>query len=436
MGPFLNVTAKVSLLWVFDNIHGENCKSRAKLSIFVASTVSLINTSVLVNTYPEKITEAFVYVFGKNPSFVVRAPGRINLIGEHTDYNNGFVLPAAIDKAIYLAIAPRTDRLCKLYAADLDDTYEFSVDKLEKSPKSWANYLIGIVSELRKDGHLAGNGFEVAFGGDVPNGAGLSSSAAVESGMGFGLSHLFDWKVNRLELALAAQRTEHNFAGVKCGIMDMFASIHGKAGSVIRLDCRDLSYEYFPFDLTHYKIVLCNSGVKHTLADSAYNTRRQECEQGVELLKPFYPGIESLRDVSLAQVESHRGDLPENVYRRCRYVTGEIERVVAACEDLEKGDLGAFGQKMYATHEGLSKDYEVSCEELDFLVEQARQLPADEVLGSRLMGGGFGGCTISLVKVEAIDRFIKAMETAYAECYQRKLATYVVTITNGVEIVV
>ncbi|AEI50879.1 galactokinase [Runella slithyformis] len=391
---------------------------------------------MLANTYPEKITDAFVHVFGKNPSFAVRAPGRINLIGEHTDYNNGFVLPAAIDKAIYLAIAPRTDRLCKLYAVDLDDAYEFSVDKLEKSPKSWANYLIGIISELAGDGHLVGNGFEVAFGGDVPNGAGLSSSAAVESGMGFGLSHLFDWKVNRLELALAAQRTEHNFAGVKCGIMDMFASIHGKAGSVIRLDCRDLSYEYFPFDLTHYKIVLSNSGVKHTLADSSYNTRRQECEQGVEVLKSFYPGIESLRDVSPVQVETHRADLPDNVYRRCRYVTGEIERVLAACEDLDKGDLAAFGQKMYATHDGLSKDYEVSCEELDFLVDFARQLPTEEVLGSRLMGGGFGGCTISIVKVEAIDRFIKAMESAYFGRYQRKLATYVVTITNGVEIAV
>ncbi|WP_428660866.1 galactokinase [Runella sp.] len=388
-----------------------------------------------MNTYPHKITEAFRAIFGKNPSFIVRAPGRINLIGEHTDYNNGFVLPAAIDKAIYFAVCPRTDRLCKLYAADLDDAYEFSVDKPVKSSKSWANYLIGMVSELRKDGHVIGNGFEVAFGGDVPNGAGLSSSAAVESGMGFALSYLFDLKVSRLDLALTAQRTEHNFAGLQCGIMDMFASIHGKANSVIRLDCRDLSFEYFPFDLSHYKIVLCNSGVKHTLAESAYNTRRQECEEGVAKLKQFYPTIDSLRDVTLAQVESHQGDLTDNVFRRCRYVTGEIERVVAACEDLKKGDLAAFGQKMYATHEGLSKDYEVSCEELDFLVEQARQLPLEDVLGSRLMGGGFGGCTISIIKVEAVDGFIEAMKSAYADQYKRSLATYVVTITDGVGII-
>ncbi|NBB18863.1 galactokinase [Runella sp. CRIBMP] len=388
-----------------------------------------------VNTYPDKIADAFVHVFGKKPSFIVRAPGRINLIGEHTDYNNGFVLPAAIDKAIYFAIAPRTDRLCKLYAADLDDAYEFAVDKPLKSSKSWANYLIGMVSELGANGHVIDKGFEVAFGGDVPNGAGLSSSAAVESGMGFALSKMFALNVPSLELALTAQRAEHNFAGLQCGIMDMFASIHGQENAVIRLDCRDLSFEYFPFDLSHYKIVLCNSGVKHTLAESAYNTRRLECEEGVAILKEFYPTIESLRDVTLAQVENHRAVMPDNVYRRCRYVTAEIERVVAACEDLQKGDLAAFGQKMYATHEGLSKDYEVSCDELDFLVQQAHQLPVEDVLGSRLMGGGFGGCTISIVKTEAVDRFIESMSLAYANQYQRSLGTYVVTITDGVGVV-
>ena len=387
-----------------------------------------------MNSYPQKITDAFLSIFGKNPTFIVRAPGRINLIGEHTDYNEGFVLPAAIDKAIYFAITPRTDKVAKLYAADLDDTYEFSVDHPVKSTKSWANYLIGMVSELQAAGNAIGKGFEVAFGGDVPNGAGLSSSAAVESGMGFALSTLFDLKVSPLELALTAQRAEHHFAGLQCGIMDMFASIHGKKNAVIRLDCRDLSYAYFPFDLSHYKIVLCNSGVKHTLAESAYNTRRQECEQGVAMLQAFYPAIHSLRDVTLAQVENHKAVLPDNVYRRCRYVTGEIERVVTACEDLQKGDLAAFGQKMYQTHEGLSKDYEVSCEELDFLVEQARLLPIAEVLGSRLMGGGFGGCTITIVKADAVARFIGTMTEAYANRYQLNLPTYVVAITDGVGI--
>lgn len=380
--------------------------------------------------YSEKIVEDFQQIFGKTPSFVVRAPGRINLIGEHTDYNNGFVLPAAIDKAIYFAIAPRIDRLCKVYAADLNDAFEFSLDSLNKCPKSWANYLIGVTSELITDGYVIPTGFEVAFGGDVPNGAGLSSSAAVESGMGWALSELFGLAIPRLQLALVAQRAEHHFAGLQCGIMDMFASIHGKANSVIRLDCRDLTFEYFPFDFENYQLVLCNSGVKHTLADSAYNTRRQECEEGVAILQQFYPTIASLRDVSLAQVEAHKADFSENVYRRCRYVTGEIERVVGACEDLQRGDLVAFGKKMYETHTGLSEDYEVSCVELDFLVAQTVAL--NEVLGARLMGGGFGGCTINIVETAQVNSFIEKMTVAYREQFNKKLVCHVVGITEGV----
>ena len=383
-----------------------------------------------MNLYSDKIAEDFQQIFGKTPSFVVRAPGRINLIGEHTDYNDGFVLPAAIDKAIYFAIAPRTDHTCKVYAADLNDTFEFSLDALNKCPKSWANYLIGVTSELIVEGYTIPSGFEVAFGGDVPNGAGLSSSAAVESGMGWALSELFGFTIPRLQLALVAQRAEHHFAGLQCGIMDMFASIHGKANSVIRLDCRDLTFEYFPFDFENYQLVLCNSGVKHTLADSAYNTRRQECEQGVSILQRFYPNIASLRDVSLAQVEAYKADFPENVYRRCRYVTGEIERVVSACEDLKRGDLVAFGEKMYETHSGLSKDYEVSCVELDFLVEQT--VPLNEVLGSRLMGGGFGGCTINIVETSQVNSFIEKMTVAYQKRFGKKLVSHVVGITEGV----
>ena len=383
-----------------------------------------------MNLYSDKIAEDFQQIFGKTPSFVVRAPGRINLIGEHTDYNHGFVLPAAIDKAIYFAIAPRTDHTCKVYAADLNDTFEFSLDALNKCPKSWANYLIGVTSELIVEGYTIPSGFEVAFGGDVPNGAGLSSSAAVESGMGWALSELFGFTIPRLQLALVAQRAEHHFAGLQCGIMDMFASIHGKANSVIRLDCRDLTFEYFPFDFENYQLVLCNSGVKHTLADSAYNTRRQECEQGVSILQRFYPNIASLRDVSLAQVEAYKADFPENVYRRCRYVTGEIERVVSACEDLKRGDLVAFGEKMYETHSGLSKDYEVSCVELDFLVEQT--VPLNEVLGSRLMGGGFGGCTINIVETSQVNSFIEKMTVAYQKRFGKKLVSHVVGITEGV----
>ncbi|MFN8349452.1 MAG: galactokinase [Spirosomataceae bacterium] len=384
-----------------------------------------------MQSYPQKITDAFRGVFSKNPALVVRAPGRINLIGEHTDYNDGFVLPAAIDKAIYFAIAPRTDRSCKLYAADLGDTFEFSLDALKKSSKGWANFLIGVTSELAAAGHVLPHGFEVAFGGDVPNGAGLSSSAAVESGMGYALSELFGLNVSRLELALTAQRAEHHFAGVQCGIMDMFASIHGKAHSVIRLDCRDLSYEYFPFHFSEYQLVLCNSGVKHTLADSAYNTRRRECETGVAILKQFYPNVKSLRDVTQAMVEAHRDDFADNVYRRCCYVTGEIERVVAACEDLKQGDLTAFGQKMYETHTGLSQDYEVSCPELDFLVEQT--LSDDRIPGARMMGGGFGGCTLNIVPTVYVSEFIRQMTDVYQAKFHRQLVCYVVEITEGVE---
>lgn len=378
-----------------------------------------------------QISEVFTSVFSKKPTLLVRAPGRINLIGEHTDYNEGFVLPAAIDKAIYFAIAPRTDQRCVLYAADLNDTYEFGLSSPVPSNKSWANFLIGVTAEILKDTPLS-QGFEVAFGGDVPLGAGLSSSAAVESGMGFALSSLFSLGFSKMNLALIAQRAEHNFAGVKCGIMDMFASIHGQAGSVIRLDCRDMSYAYFPFETTDYKVVLCNSGVKHSLADSAYNTRRQECEQGAAILKKHYPTIHSLRDVSLAQVEHHAQEFPANIYKRCRYVTGEIERVTAACRDLERGDLQAFGAKMYDTHRGLSQDYEVSCEELDFLVEEAQKFG---LIGARMMGGGFGGCTINLVKATQIESFIQAISDAYQAQYHKTPACYIVNITDGVGVV-
>ncbi|MCU0339365.1 MAG: galactokinase [Spirosomaceae bacterium] len=381
---------------------------------------------------PHQIHDAFASVFSKNPTLIVRAPGRINLIGEHTDYNDGFVLPAAIDKAIYFAIAPRTDQRCVLYSADLNDTYEFLLSSPTPSSKTWANFLIGVTAEITKETAALTHGFEVAFGGDVPLGAGLSSSAAVESGMGLALSELFGLEIPKMQLALLAQRAEHNFAGVKCGIMDMFASIHGQKDCVIRLDCRDLSYQYFPFDVSDYQLVLCNSGVKHSLADSAYNTRRQECEQGVAILKQLYPNIKSLRDVTLAQVEACQDALPANVFKRCRYVTGEIARVVAACEDLERGDFEAFGTKMYQTHQGLSQEYEVSCEELDFLVAQAQDFG---LIGARMMGGGFGGCTLNLVKFNEIEDFVKTISTVYQAKYHKIPACYEVNITDGVSVI-
>jgi len=379
----------------------------------------------------ELLTQKFKDHFGEHPALLVRAPGRINLIGEHTDYNNGFVLPAAIDKAIYFAISPRNDQKCILYAYDLDDSYEFTLDNLQKSEKGWANFLIGVVAEIIAKGKQINTGFNLVFGGDVPLGAGLSSSAAVESGIGFALNELYNLELSKLDLALIAQQAEHKYAGVNCGIMDMFASIHGKANSVIKLDCQDLSFEYFPFDFPDYTLVLCNTGVKHNLGDSEYNQRRAECEEGIRILQSPFPQVESLRDVTMRMLCSQADKFSPIVYQRCKYVVEEIERVSIACTALENRDLIIFGQKMYETHEGLSKDYEVSCPELDFLVEQSQNFEA--VVGARMMGGGFGGCTINLVKADTADEFIKNISLVYLHAFNIQLQSYKVNISNGVE---
>lgn len=381
--------------------------------------------------YSENIKQRFSDLFKQTPEIIVRAPGRINLIGEHTDYNDGFVLPAAIDKAIYFAVSKRDDNVISLFAYDLDDAYEFSLDNVKKSDKGWANFLIGMVSEMTKADDKITQGFNVVFGGDVPLGAGLSSSAAVESGIGFALNQLYGFELSSIDLALTAQQAEHNFAGVKCGIMDMFASIHGKDKSVIKLDCRDLSYEYFPFNTTEYTIVLCNSGVKHNLGDSEYNKRRAECEEGISILQDAYPQVNSLRDVTTAMLRSQADKLPQIVYNRCKYVVEEITRVELACKALLANDFVEFGQKMYETHQGLSELYEVSCPELDFLVEQTIDNVA--VAGSRMMGGGFGGCTINLVKNESVDAFLAEIGAAYEAKFGQPLVSYKVAITNGVE---
>lgn len=379
----------------------------------------------------ELLTQKFKDYFGENPTLLVRAPGRINLIGEHTDYNNGFVLPAAIDKAIYFAISPRNDQKCILYAFDLDESHEFSLDNLQKSEKGWANFLIGVLAEIVSRGKQINTGFNVVFGGDVPLGAGLSSSAAVESGIGFALNELFDLELSKLDLALIAQQAEHKYAGVNCGIMDMFASIHGKKNSVIKLDCQDLSFEYFPFNFPDYSLVLCNTGVKHNLGDSEYNQRRAECEKGISILQNAFPQVDSLRDVTMQMLSSQADKLSSIVYNRCKYVVEEIERVTIACKALENGDLNTFGQKMYETHEGLSKEYEVSCPELDFLVEQT--LSFETVVGARMMGGGFGGCTLNLIRIDAVDDFIEKISLAYNQAFNIELQSYKVNISNGVE---
>ncbi|HAD12432.1 MAG TPA: galactokinase, partial [Saprospirales bacterium] len=310
--------------------------------------------------------------YGHEPQITVRAPGRINLIGEHTDYNGGFVLPGAINKAIWFAASRRTDDALVFHAADLQKDFEsLSGDTIYQQEKSWANYLLGVISEARKDGIHPG-GINLVFGSDIPLGAGLSSSAALESGTLFVLNGLYGLGLSSMDIVKLAQRGENEFVGMKCGIMDMFASVMGKENHVVRLDCRDLQYTYFPFDAPDVSLVLCDSGVKHALGDSEYNTRRAECEEGVRILQTLDAGIQSLRDVSPEFLALHTSVLPPVGYQRCKYVVEEIRRVEQACEALVQHDMETLGRLMYETHEGLQHDYQVSCPEMDFLVAEAR----------------------------------------------------------------
>ncbi|WP_229208933.1 galactokinase [Dyadobacter luticola] len=359
-----------------------------------------------------------------------RSPGRINLIGEHTDYNNGFVLPASVDKAVYFVIAPREDDQVILFATDLDETYSFSLGDLSKPAASWPHYQISIVDQIHKKGLKIG-GFQAAFGGNVPVGAGLSSSAALECCLLFALNEIYSLGLNRFGIVKMAQKAENEYVGVQCGIMDQFASAFGKQEAVIRLDCRSLEYEYFPFPMDEYLIVLCDTSVKHSLASSEYNTRRLECEKGISILQKYDASIQSLRDTTPEFVNQHREELGDVVYRRCKFITEEIRRVQDACDLLIQGNLPDFGKKMYETHYGLQDEYEVSCEELDFLVAETVENQA--VIGARMMGGGFGGCTINLVKKEAVPAFEETMKAAYLEKYHIDLPCYKVKITDGTE---
>ncbi|SMB87227.1 galactokinase [Hymenobacter roseosalivarius DSM 11622] len=378
----------------------------------------------------QSVSAAFQRHFG-HASLLVRAPGRVNLIGEHTDYNAGFVLPAAVDKEIHFAVGLNNTDTAHLIAHDLHESCEFSLtEEVKPGEVQWANYIKGVVAQLQRRG-LKVPGFDCVFGGNIPIGAGMSSSAAVECGLAFALNKLLGGKFDRLELAHMGQAAEHEFAGVKSGLMDQFASLHGRAGHVIRLDCRSLDYEYFPFDTTAYHLILCNTGVKHSLASSEYNNRRLECEQGVALLQKHYPKVNTLRDATLQQLEEHRAELGDVLYRRCSYVVEENLRVEAACQHLLAGDMPAFGQEMYGSHAGLRDKYEVSCRELDVLVELAKDAPG--VLGARMMGGGFGGCTINLVEVAQVENFVERMTAGYQRELNLSLETYQAIIVDGVE---
>ncbi|GAB2806475.1 galactokinase [Ferruginibacter profundus] len=381
----------------------------------------------------QKITERFCSVFNiTDEPVIVRSPGRINIIGEHTDYNDGFVLPAAIDKSAYVAIAKRNDTLISLYAEGFKEHHEVDINKIEKSAKHWPNYILGTVDQLQKTG-AALQGFNLLIDADIPIGAGLSSSAAVECATAFALNELFALQLTKAEMAHIAQKAEHEFAGVNCGVMDMFTSLFGKKDHVINLDCRSLLYEYVPLDLHGYKILLLNTNVKHQLSSSEYNTRRKQCEQGVSWVQQYVPQVKALRDVTVDMLDKYVLPKDKLIYRRCKYVVDENNRLLQACNDLKKGDITALGKKMFETHEGLSHQYEVSCKELDFLVDYVKNNTA--VIGARMMGGGFGGCTINLVKETEIEKLVAAIQPAYQAATGLELTHYVVAIENGTELV-
>jgi len=375
----------------------------------------------------QDLRSTFKRLFNAEP-ILVRSPGRINIIGEHTDYNGGFVMPAAIDKAIYVAISKREDDEIHLFSESYQQFDISSIKNLQKSENSWANYILGVADQLKERGYALG-GFNFYIDGDVPLGAGLSSSAAVECATGFALDQLFSLEVPKLDIALVAQKAEQTFAGVNCGIMDQFASVFGQKDQAIMLDCRSMQHSYIPLKLDGYKLLLLNTNVKHALADSAYNKRRAQCEQGVAWIKEHYPNVNTLRDVTLEMLEAHVKPKDEEVFTKCSFVVKEIGRLLTAAEQLVNGNLHGLGNLMFETHEGLSKDYEVSCKELDFLVEEVK--PLDEVLGARMMGGGFGGCTINIVEEEKIADLIEELSSKYLLQFGLKLDAYIVQTDNG-----
>ena len=400
------------------------------------------------------IRSQFFNHFNQHPSLVVKSPGRINLIGEHIDYNHGFVLPAAIDKYIEVAIAKRTDGAIHMVALDLGETIIVPMHNLQPHATQWVNYIIGVVDQVfaiyNANNNLNGTennlvpkrddlaaGFDICIQGNIPLGAGLSSSAALECAVLFAINELYQLSFTKMQMALMAQQAEHKFAGLHCGLMDMFASLHGQKNKAILLDCDSLAFTYYPLALNDYSIVLFDTQIKHALASSEYNTRRLECERGLTIIQEKYPTVKTFRDVSIEQVEAclvfNNHSNGSTIYQRCKYVVEEITRVQLAVQDLAKGDMQAFGKKMFETHEGLSKLYEVSCSELDFLVEAVSN--NENVLGARMMGGGFGGCTINIIKTTAVEEITKALTARYTQVMHKELAMYITSIEDGTQLV-
>lgn len=370
-----------------------------------------------------QIKERYVQLF-KEPPILVNSPGRINLIGEHTDYNNGFVLPAAIDKGIVTAIAKSNNEFCTVEAFDLNESYEFGLDHIVPIENgSWRNYIIGVVAEIQKIGKSIAP-FNVVFGGNIPNGAGLSSSAALENGIVFGLNDVFDLGLTKNEMILISQKAEHHFAKVKCGIMDQFASMFGIENHAILLDCKSICYKKVPMNFGEYQLLLINTNVKHSLTDSAYNDRRAKCEEVADILNE-----PSLREVDFIALEGIETQITKKTYQKALFVLQENKRVLNAVSALEENNLHKFGELLYESHYGLQHQYEVSCEELDFLVDLSKKTA--DILGARMMGGGFGGCTINLIKKDAVASFSEKAKEAYAKQFHKECSIYDIALSSG-----
>ncbi len=361
---------------------------------------------------------------------IVFSPGRINLIGEHTDYNNGFVFPAAIDKGIYLAIG-KSSGLSEIIANDVKESHQFSThEQLQPIQNgSWRNYVLGVIQQLKVKTAIPGE-INIVFGGDIPIGSGLSSSAALENAVGYGLNEIFGLCIKSIGLLKISQKAEHEFVGVKCGIMDQFASMMGEKDRALLLDCKTLHYDSHSVDLEDYTFLLINSNVEHNLVNSEYNVRRSQCEEGVAILKCHYPEIDSLRDVSLSMLGKHKGEFNELIFKRCRYVLEENERVLQLGASLDRNDLRGVGQILYDGHKGMRYQYDITCDQIDFLVDFTNDFSG--ILGARMMGGGFGGCTINLIHRDCVDQFIEEISTAYRKSWNIEVTPIHVEISSGV----
>jgi len=373
-------------------------------------------------------TEHFKKVFQKTPEYLFLSPGRINIIGEHVDYNDGFVMPAAINKYVCFAVSKNNDATFTLIAQDLNEAYKFDLnDNLKPVDKMWVNYILGVLHQLKSKG-LA-TGCNIVFSSTIPMGAGLSSSAALECGIAYAMNKTFDLGLTKQDIALIGQQSEHTFVGVNCGIMDQFASVFGKKNKVIKLDCNSLEYEYYKADFKNYTLLLLDSNVKHTHLTSGYNDRRQEVEQGLSIVKHYHTEVKTFRDCNEKMITDLKEQLGDTIFKRCRFVVKEIQRVQDAAMALKISDFKKLGQLMIETHQGLSKDYEVSCAEIDFLVDAVQQ--EKSVLGARMMGGGFGGCSINLVKKGTENELIDKITIAYRNLFGIELKAYKVKIAKG-----